>query len=363
MDDNAQQVENFINAYNHLFGLFELTPEPIIAVTREGTICYANSVFIKLFGYEASEFIGKPVDFLIPKRFKENHPALVSKYWEKPFKRPMGTNFQPVGVKSNGEEIYLDISLTPMGEQLVLCFLRDNTENIMSMYQETQQSQLNTMGLLSSSLLHEVSNPTQSILYSTRLIKEVAAKSDVDPYIMSKVEDIEFAGQKLFELLDAFRVLVYSGEDDGNAGSIDEAINIASRLCAHKLIGIDFHVDKKSDIDSVIISTNKLAQVLINLYANASYALFSANIENKQILTEVFDDEQSRICVQVTDNGPGIPTELQDKIFDPSFSTKTAHQGTGLGLSICQNILEKINGQLTFQETKVGASFLICVPR
>ena len=366
MQNNIEQVENFISAYNHLFGLFELTPEPILVANKTGAVCYCNSIFFKLFGYDASEIVGKPVEILLPKRYRDHHPKLMAKYWEHPFKRPMGTGVQPVGVKQNGDEIHLDISLSPIGKELVLCILKDVTEIIKAKNQEQQYSQLNTMGLLTSSIVHEIANPTQAICGATGLIKRHLSKSDADPYLVAKIEDISYAANKLIDLVKSFRLMLKADSEDGDlvCGSVGDAIIVARRLCAHKLVSVEFVVENQLEgDDEVLMTTDRLAQVFINLYVNASYAMKIANISKPQLLTQVQKTENSEIVVRVSDNGSGIPDDLQEKIFDPMFSTKPANQGTGLGLNICRNMIEKVGGEIYLVNGALtGACFELKLP-
>jgi len=366
MLNNIEQVESFINAYNHLFGLFELTPEPILVANKNGVACYCNSIFYKLFGYEASEIIGKPVEVLMPERYRSHHPALLNKFWEHPVKRPMGTGVQPIGLKQNGDEIHLDISLSPIGDELVLCVLKDVTEMIHSKNQQQQYSQLNTMGLLTASLIHEISNPVQTIYGVATIIKDYLLKSNADPYMTAKIDDIDYAGKQLVELISTFRKLMKNDqqEDGQEIGSVSDAIEIAKRLCAHKLRAINFKTDLPPEFtDTVPLSTSKLAQILINLYANASFSISEAGVKNAQLLTEVYNPDQDTVQIKVSDTGTGVPDNLREKIFDPMFSTKKFNQGTGLGLSICRDMLRQVDGDINLVASDLsGACFEINLP-
>jgi len=363
--NNEEQVEKFIEAYNHLFGLFELTPEPVLVSNKDGLICYGNSIFIKLFGYDASEIVGKPIDILIPERYRSQHPGFISMYCKNPYKRSMGTDVQPVGIKKNGEEIFLDISLAPIGEGLVLCVIRDVSESIRTQNSKLQHTQLSTLGILTSGLIHELSNPLQSISFSSELIKTYVEKSNADPYITAKIEDVCFAAKQLTELVNSFRVLLSAEEAENQLeGSISTAIDAANRLCSHKLTGVDVLIKNNLDSeDNVPMSTNKLAQILINLYANASYAMLMANVSKPQLITEIGKDTNASHIIKVSDNGPGVPENISEKIFDLMFTTKPTIEGTGLGLHICREMLQKVDGQINLIPGDLpGACFEIRFP-
>jgi signal transduction histidine kinase len=102
----------------------------------------------------------------------------------------------------------------------------------------------------------------------------------------------------------------------------------------------------------------ELRRVLVNLIKNAKEAL----VENGKITVCTFSDsDQMNAFVTVTDNGEGISSEDQDRIFVPNFSTKSS--GTGLGLAITKKIVEEHNGEITFISTiGQGTSFTIRIP-
>ena len=101
---------------------------------------------------------------------------------------------------------------------------------------------------------------------------------------------------------------------------------------------------------------SRLRQVLQNLIFNAMTAIHREG--TIRLKTEAVDN---RICITVSDDGPGIPEENLDKIFDPHFTTKA--EGMGLGLSICRQILKKLEGRISVQnESEKGVSFTIELP-
>ena len=93
---------------------------------------------------------------------------------------------------------------------------------------------------------------------------------------------------------------------------------------------------------------NQLSQVLLNLLKNSMQALEGK--EKGRISIHAQQDEH--ISIDIADNGPGIPPELQEKIFIPFFTTKS--EGSGIGLSLCKQIIRLHDGHLTIQESNPG---------
>jgi signal transduction histidine kinase len=100
--------------------------------------------------------------------------------------------------------------------------------------------------------------------------------------------------------------------------------------------------------------------VFINLLTNARDAVSHASV--KQIVVRSVVDAH-RVTVTVQDSGPGIPPGLEQRIFDPFFSTKDVGAGTGLGLSITYGILKDHQGSITVESRPgVGAMFVVAMP-
>jgi C4-dicarboxylate-specific signal transduction histidine kinase len=106
---------------------------------------------------------------------------------------------------------------------------------------------------------------------------------------------------------------------------------------------------------------NEYSQVLMNLLINAKDALVSQNEDNRKIWIRV-SRRMGKSCLEIRDNAGGISPEIQDKLFDPYFTTKTDEDGTGLGLYISKTIVEqKMSGYIDVSNDEDGAVFTIII--
>jgi PAS domain S-box-containing protein len=111
--------------------LFEYSPDAIIVTDRKGNICDANARAEEMFGHQRGDLMERPLEALIPERFRQNHPAHVDEYNRAPRTRQMEAALQLYGLHKDGSEVPVDILLKPVQTAeglLVLSFIRDVSE-------------------------------------------------------------------------------------------------------------------------------------------------------------------------------------------------------------------------------------------
>ncbi|MCI5145511.1 MAG: ATP-binding protein [Candidatus Electrothrix sp. AR3] len=101
----------------------------------------------------------------------------------------------------------------------------------------------------------------------------------------------------------------------------------------------------------------KIQQVFLNLLKNSIDVL-----EGKGIIQIRAEQDDTQLKIIISDNGPGIPKQIQERIFDPFFSTKEIGQGVGLGLFIVHDIISQHNGMIHAKNNDKGAAFTIMLP-
>jgi signal transduction histidine kinase len=116
------------------------------------------------------------------------------------------------------------------------------------------------------------------------------------------------------------------------------------------------------DLPSIFCHPDEMNQVWTNLIHNALQAM-----DNRGVLTlnsSLEQDEQGQSCimVRIMDDGPGIPKELEQRIWETFFTTKASGEGSGLGLGICRRIVEKHQGELSFKSEPGKTEFTVKLP-
>jgi signal transduction histidine kinase len=110
----------------------------------------------------------------------------------------------------------------------------------------------------------------------------------------------------------------------------------------------------------ILIDENLLKQILLNIIMNALQAMEN---DGGKLLVETASAGADKVSIIVTDNGPGIPTESIDRIFDRYFTTKAPGEGTGLGLFVTKNLVDSMGGDIKVTSINgEGTTFIVNLP-
>src|SRR5689334_4334993 len=109
-----QELDNLPENAEKYRLIVEATPAAEVMVNRDGNIVLVNKQTEKLFGYDRKELIGKPIEVLVPHRFRGNHPGYRGNFFAAPQTRSMGAGRDLYGLKKDGTEVPVEIGLNPM---------------------------------------------------------------------------------------------------------------------------------------------------------------------------------------------------------------------------------------------------------
>ena len=144
-------------------------------------------------------------------------------------------------------------------------------------------------------------------------------------------------------------------------GNVEAAIHdtVALVLPQKSMRDVDLRVDVRADLPRVTLSREHLVQVLLNLILNAA----SACASNGHI-TVRGEPIPKGVRLAVEDDGPGVASEVRDRLFEPFVTTKEVGKGTGLGLAVCRGLVEAAGGVIMLDASHVpGARFVVELPR
>lgn len=203
-----------------------------------------------------------------------------------------------------------------------------------------------TVAEVAAGVAHEINNP----LFIIRNYVELLKTKTLDQDGREKLRKIEKELGRIVEITGSLLSFSKVKELPGSRTNLVEVIEEAILLLQHNLSKKNIRLDKEVFVQRVEIvgEENRLKQLFLNLLLNSIDAVLDGGIVRVSL---VVCAEDRFVEVTVADNGYGIPADIQDKIFNPFFSTKMNKKNAGLGLSICQRIAEAHDGIITFAST------------
>jgi len=247
------------------------------------------------------------------------------------------------------------VALTLRLFQHVLTLLRKT--NDLYVDEVVRKEKLSLVGEMADSLMHDLRTPVQIILSAVELIQ----MNHSDAETADCCEKVHLQCDRLINM--AGELLEFSrGETTLHLERTDTSALMRQFLAfnedAFRPVGVTFSVEDEPA--EIAVDSMRLQRVLQNLVANAVQALNSKPGGRIDVRAWVRD---SILYLAVRDNGPGIPVEVRDRIFDP-FVTHGKKGGTGLGLAIVNNIVTAHRGKITFEtQAGQGTEFLIRLPQ
>jgi len=224
-----------------------------------------------------------------------------------------------------------------------------------------EQGRFAAAGELLGGVAHEVNNPLMAIashaelrLADPRLAAEQRAE----------MQSILRQAQRAAKLLRGLLRFVRAGEKRAAAVNLNDVVRSAIDLVSYRFIideiSIEGHLDPS--LPAVVGDANRLEQVVVNLLSNALDALRAIKPPRRLAVDSFVDPRLGRVCVTVTDNGPGVAAEVAQRLFRPFASTK-GRRGTGLGLYISRQLVREAEGELdVVVHGERGARFLLWLP-
>lgn len=356
--------------------VLESAPDAIVIVDARGAIEFVNQQTERLFGYSRDELIGKPVEILMPERYRTGHVSQRGGYMAAPRTRPMGVGLELFGLRKDGTEFPVEISLSPIHTDdgmLVTSIIRDVTDRRrveQQLRQTAEALEHQTAELLRSNAelqqfayvaSHDLQEPLRMVASYTQLLArryQGKLDQDADEFIAYAVDGAKRMQALINDLLIYSRVGTQRREfERTDLGEVVDHVIADLALAieeAHATV-------TRGDLPTVLADSVQMGQLFQNLISNAIKFRGSADPDVR--ITAERDGDQWRLAVR--DNGIGIAPEFSDRIFGifQRLHTRTEYPGTGIGLAICKKIVERHGGQIWVEsQPGEGATFYFTLP-
>jgi len=234
---------------------------------------------------------------------------------------------------------------------------------------ERLRDRLASLGEMAAGIAHELKNPLAGIEVMAGLLRrQVPASRDAQSLLADIITEAKLANAIVVEMLEFVRPIRLQVEHTDVAEVLHQSITLAEQKAKRGDVAVE--VQLAPGLPMIEGDQHQLVQVFTNLVANAFDALEGkGKIAISATLSSIEEDPAfaqpdgptPTVVVEVADNGPGVPGELTDRIFNPFFTTKP--QGSGLGLAIVRKIVDAHDGQIDlFSSPETGTRFRVTVP-
>ena len=332
----------------------EKMPIGLIALDDQHRIAAFNHTAEAVLQRSFREVIGKGAEFTLPPELcaELRYLEIQDQVIEKEIDCTVGDGkVVPLEV---GASLLEDENKTFLG--YVILF-KDLTE-VRALRKEIERSRrLASVGRLAAGVAHEIRNPLSSIKGFATYFKERYQQVPEDQNTANiMIQEVDRLNRVVGQLLEFARPVKISPQPTILENLINDSIRLVEPQAKEKQISVRHNTT--AQMNKVLVDSDRISQVLLNLYLNAIESMAAGDELNVQLS---HGNDLQDIEIRVSDTGCGIQKDDLTKIFDPYFTTKSS--GTGLGLAIAHNIVEAMDGTIKVEsQPGKGTTFTLVLP-
>jgi PAS domain S-box-containing protein len=356
------------------------SPSGLLMVDDKGSIVLVNREIERMFGYSREELLGRPVEALVPERYRKAHPGDRAGFFAAPRIRSMGAGRELFGRRKDGSEVPIEIGLTPIATDDGLFVIssivdvttrREAEADRRRLEEELRQSQkMEAVGRLAAGIAHDFNNVLSAIVGYA----ELARDSEGHTHAAGDIDALLAVAARGRDLVD--RILQFGRRQKAELRPLDlsRSVEEAMRFLRATLpASVEVRLDLGNEPARILADATSVQQVLVNLVTNAAHAMPSGGKVEIGVAPFYVRDNIARshpgvregayAALRVRDSGHGMDEETRSRAFEPFFTTKPAGQGSGLGLSMVHGILREHAGAVWLtSEVGVGTEVTCLFP-
>ncbi|MGK2935142.1 MAG: PAS domain-containing sensor histidine kinase [Gemmatimonadaceae bacterium] len=351
-------------------GIVGISADAIISTDEAQTIVLFNEGAEHIFGYLAAEAVGRPLDMLLPERYRGSHRHHMREFGAGQDRaRRMGHRRSISGVRKNGEEFPAEASIskyTAVGSVVYNVVLRDVSEQrraeelLRALYDEAKQAVLardQTIAVVS----HDLRNPVNAIkMLAAALVRSARydAERNAGDQVYDSAEIIRRAAEQadrlIQDLLDVSHIEAGSLRIHVAAEDLEEIIEAATEVLSPfaEEKSVELRSEPSPELPLVSVDASRIHQVISNIAGNAIKFTPPGGVVTIRV-----ELRAGELVVAVSDTGPGLPREQMESLTDRRWQAKRQTSGgSGLGLVIAKGIVEAHGGKLWAEARPEGGS-------
>lgn len=340
--------------------IVDAAPYGMLMIDENGTIVVSNPYVTRVFGYTQEELLGQSIELLVPQRYRASHVPQRQAYGRAPTWRVMGANRDLTGQHKDGSEFPVEIGLSPVrwdGRTVSLAAVVDITERKrLELELREANAHLEEFTYVAS---HDLKSPLRGISDLVEWLSEDLVNAA--PETRRNLERIQTRVSRMERLIQD--LLAYARARDSSTA----LASIAPRQFVQDIVELEdvpkgFEVTIDVAAHPFKAARTPLETVLRNLLSNA---LKHHDRTSGQIAIRLTDDD-AYCHIEVSDDGPGIPTRSQERVFK-LFQTVSAAErgGSGIGLALAKRLVESHGGKIRLESNdhSRGSTFHVWWPR
>ena len=372
-----RQLEESRRSESRLRAYLELASQGLVAVNSRGRIVMVNVKTEEMFGYQREEMVGQPLELLLPARYRRAHAGHRKEYFARPRTRPMGLGMELSGVRKDGTEFPVEVSLSWVpedGDRVAFGFITDISERKRLEEQLRQTQKLESLGVLAGGVAHDFNNLLTGLLGNASLALDSMGPSH---HARRFLDQIVVTSHRAADL--TRQLLAYAGKGRFVITRIDISQlvrEIASLIESSIPKTVQLRLELAENPPLIEGDASQIQQLAMNLIINAGEAIGEEGTGTVLVTTGLQEVDSHYlatvlpeapiqpgrfVCLEVSDTGQGMSQATIARIFDPFFTTKFT--GRGLGLAAVSGIVRGHRGTIkVYSESGKGSTFKVLLP-
>jgi PAS domain S-box-containing protein len=311
----------------------ESAPNAMVMINRAGMIEMVNTQAERVFGYDRTEMLGRPVEMLVPERFRPNHPGLRGAFFGRPQSRPMGAGRDLFALRKDGSEFPVEIGLNPIETDegtMVLSAIVDISDR--KHREEGIQASLREKDILLGEIHHRVKNNLQ-IVHS---LLDLQSTNITDEHVLGMLRE----SQNRVRSMSLIHQTLYESKDFAQVDFRNFLDSLVPTLISSYKVGTE-RIKLVFRLSEVLLPINAAIPcglVVNELISNALKHAFP-NRRNGEITISLAYEGVGQVVLSVSDTGVGIPADLD------------LERTGSLGLQLVALLADQLGGGLTIQRS------------